>query len=214
MSDRHPLQLRGVLFDAVGSTGPISYYVFNYGDGVSETSESPLAMHGYRKAGTYHASVFVVNSAGGAARSAALTIVVRDGIPPVAAIDLPLSGQRVALGRGAGVRLRGTATDADGVKRVQLAIQLTSSARHFKIPRGDCVWYDGRDYLVATGCASPYYFTAHFARGRWSFTIPGAAQIPAGTYVVRVSATDRAGNVSSFFAISLRTVVPIRLVRR
>jgi hypothetical protein len=213
VSDRSPLQLRGVLFDASGSTGPISYYAFNYGDGVSEVSESPLAMHGYRNAGTYHATVFVIDAAGGVARSAVVTIRVRDGIPPVVMIDSPRAGQVVALGRGAAVRLRGTATDPNGVRRVQLAIQLTSSARRFRLPSGYCVWYNGKDYLDATACASPYYFTARFARGRWTFTIPAAAQIPAGAYVVRASATDHAGNVSSVYAISLRTIVPFRLVR-
>jgi hypothetical protein len=213
VSPHRALQLRGIMFDASKSTGPIVYYVFDYGDGVIETTTQPLMMHGYRKPGTYRATVSVIDASGNRATSWAVAIRVLDALPPTVTIASPRLGQHVVLHAG-GVELKGTATDPNGVRSVQLAIELTNPPRKIKVPGGDCAWYDGKNYLVASACGSPYFFPAQYAGGRWHFTIPGKAQIPAGGYVVRVRATDRRGNVSSFYAVSLRTVIPFTLARR
>lgn len=210
VADTNPRQLVGVLFDASGSTGDIALYFFDYGDGVVESSYQPLAMHGYRNAGTYTATVGVIDHSGHKAISARVTVHVRDGIPPVVRIDSPTPNQRVRLG-GGGLLLKGRASDRHGVRKVALAIELVASKRHFN-RHGGCIWYDGRRGLVLTTCARPVYFAAHFAGGHWRFRIPRKAKIPAGTYVVRVAAIDRAGNVSHFFTIALRTILPFRLV--
>jgi hypothetical protein len=168
-------------------------------------------MHGYRDMGTYNATVTVLDAQGHSATSTAVTVEVRDGTPPVVAIDSPQPNKRLRLGSG-GVMLRGRATDTGtGVQRVQLAIQLVSSAQHFKTP--GCIWFDGKTWLVVSSCASPRWFPAKFANGRWSFRMSSATRIPAGTYVVRVRAADYAGNVSYFYAIRLRTIVPFRFAR-
>jgi hypothetical protein len=211
VSSHNPLQLAGVLLDASGSTGPIAQYEFQYGDGVVETSTQPLATHGYRDTGNFQARVTVIGTSGQRAVSAPVSIHVRDGIPPVVSIGSPRPNQRMRLGAG-GLTLSGRATDAGGVKRVQLAMQLVSSSRHFKTG-GACIWYDAHVWLVLAGCGSPYWFDAHVAHGRWSFQIGSNALIPAGTYVVRVQAIDRAGNVSHYYAVSLRTILPFKLAR-
>jgi hypothetical protein len=212
VSDTQPFQAHGVLFNASGSSGPVVTYVFNYGDGIVESTYQPLMMHGYRDIGTYNATVTVLGAQGQSATSAAVTVQVRDGTPPVVAIDSPRPHQTVRLG-SRGILLRGRATDTgSGVKRVQLAIQLVSSSQHFKTG-GGCIWFDGKVWLALAGCATPHYFAAKFANGRWSFRMKPATRIPAGTYVVRVRATDYASNVSYFYAIRLRTIVPFRFAR-
>ena len=123
VSNRSPLQLHGVLLDASSSRGDIAQYVFRYGDGIIERGFSPLALHGYRNPGTYRATVTVVDPAGQRATSATVKIRVRDGIPPVVRIDSPRAAHHARLGR-AGFVFRGTASDAHGVSRVELAIQL------------------------------------------------------------------------------------------
>lgn len=211
VSDRKPRQLQGVLFNASASPGDIAVYVFEYGDGVIEESYQPLASHGYRRMGTYHARVDVIDKAGHKATSARVTIRVRDGTPPVVRIDSPRPGQRLRLGAG-GLLFTGRATDRNGVRRVDLAIQLVASARIIKTPPGDCIWYDGRHSLVLTRCSTPYFFPAHFAGGHWRFRSNPRARLPRGRYTVRAVAIDHAGNVSHFFTVALRTILPFKLV--
>lgn len=208
VSNASPRQLVGVLLDASASTGAITTYTFNYGDGIVESSYQPLAMHGYRQTGTYRATVVVTDASGNRATSPAVTVRVRDGIPPVVSIASPRPGQRLRLRSGRAL-FTGLATDigGSGVRRVQLAIQLVSGSRS----RAGDAWYNGRRGLVAS--SAPYFFGASFRGGRWHFRINPHASIPSGTYVVRVRATDRSGNLSHFYAVSLRTILQFELVR-
>ena len=209
VADRRPLQLHGVLLDASASTGSITAYIFHFGDGVVEQSYQPLSLHGYRTPGTFHATVVVIDAGGHQSTSASVRIHVRDGIPPVVRIDVPRPNQRMRLG-SSGLRLSGKVSDNVGVARVQLAIQLVSSRQHFQT-HGACIWYDAHRFLLLSACAAPYFFNAQTRHGRWTFRIDPAATIPRGTYVVRVRGIDRAGNISHFFAVSLRTILPFQL---
>jgi hypothetical protein len=211
VSTQHALQFHGVLFQAEPSSSDIVLYGFSYGDGAVEYSYQPAAMHAYSKPGTYHALVGVIDSGNHAAESASVTIHVTDGVPPVVRISRPSPGQHVRLG-GAGIRFTGSASDADGVAKVQLAIQLVSSARHFQTG-GRCIWYDGKTWLVLADCSSPHFFTVPFAHGHWSFHMGSNVRIPAGSYVIRVRAIDRVGNISHYYAIPLRTILPFELAR-
>ncbi|MDQ6605092.1 MAG: PKD domain-containing protein [Actinomycetota bacterium] len=209
VSARSPLQLHGVLLDASSSRGDIAKYVFHYGDGIVERSYSPLALHGYRNPGTYRATVTVVDPDGQQVTSSAVTIRVRDGIAPGVRIDSPRPDQRLHLGT-AGALFRGVASDSHGVSKVELAIQLVSPTRQFKT-HGKCIWYDPRRVLVLSDCSTPFFFAAKYAHGRWSFRMAPAAALPAGHYVVRALAIDRAGNISHFYSVGLRTILPFRL---
>lgn len=214
VSDRNPRQNHGIELNATGSAGETLSYAFSFGDGLSASSYSPLALHGYREPGTYRATVVVVDKLHRTSKSRPVTIHVRDGLPPVVSIGSPRPNQRVRLGPS-GLLLQGRARDTGGVRRVELAIQLAEVAGHPPGgPKGECVWYDGHHGLVFSPCVAPYFFRAHFARTHWRFRIDPHALIPPGTYVVRVRATDRAGNVSDFFTVALRTILPFRLVRR
>jgi len=213
VSTRHALQLHGVMFDAQTSSSDVVAYVFDYGDGVTEASYQPLALHGYRKPGTYHAHVEVIELDGQSAVSAQVMIHVRDGVPPIVRIDSPQPGQRLRRGSQGGLLFTGSAHDSDGVTRVQLAIQLLSPLPHVKLG-GDCVWYSGHGGLVLAGCSTPYFFNAsRSGGGRWRFRIGSPVTIPPGSYVVRVRAIDRAGNVSHYYALPLRTILPFELTR-
>ncbi|HWC86716.1 MAG TPA: PKD domain-containing protein [Solirubrobacteraceae bacterium] len=211
VSSHNALQFHGVAFQAEPSSSDIVVYGFAYGDGAVDYSYQPDAMHGYRKPGTYHALVGVIDSSGDAAVSASVSIHVTDGVPPVVRIDHPRPGQRLRLG-SAGVRFTGSASDTDGVSKVQLAIQLISSAQRFKTG-GACVWYDGKTWLVLDACSSPHFFTVPYSHGHWSYRMGSKVRIPAGSYVIRVRAIDRAGNISHYYAVPLRTILPFELAR-
>jgi PKD repeat protein len=210
-SSRTALQYHGVTFQARASNGDVTLYAFTYGDGSVQYSYQPVALHGYQKPGTYRARVGVLDASGQVAVSTPVTIHVVDGVPPVVRIDTPGPGQRLRLGH-AGLSFKGSATDANGVRKVQIAVQLLSSARHFNTG-GACIWYDGSTWLVLAPCASPHYFTVPYAHGHWSFHMSGKARIPAGTYEIQVRAIDRAGNISHYYATSLRTILPFRIAR-
>jgi hypothetical protein len=212
VSDTSPREFHGVLFNASASSGPIVTYVFNYGDGIVESTNQPLMMHGYQNIGTYDATVVVLDAQGHSAGSVGVIVQVLDGTPPVVRIDSPRPNQKVRIGK-AGLLFRGLAQDSDsGVKRVQLAIQLVHSTLHFKTG-GLCVWYNGKVWLSLNTCTAPRWFAARLSGSRWSFRMSPASRIPAGTYVIRVRAVDPAGNMSDFYAIRLRTILPFRLAR-
>lgn len=205
------LQFHGVVMDAVPSNGGAVAYAFVFGDGTGQATYQPIAMHGYSKPGTYHARVGVVDSSGQGAVSAPVTIHVVDSIPPVVRINQPRPGQKLHLGK-AGIGFSGSATDANGVTKVQVAIQLVSSRRHFKTA-GGCIWYDGKSWLLLSGCSSPHYFTVPHAHGRWSYHMSRKVRIPAGSYEIQVRAIDAAGNISHYYAPSLHTILPFELTR-
>jgi hypothetical protein len=207
VSDRSPRQLRGVTMRAQSAPGgSFLVYYFQYGDGIVEPGTQPLASHGYAKPGRYHARVSALTPTGDTFISPAVTITVRDGLPPTVAISSPRPSARVRVGAH-GMTMRGTATDAGGVRRVQLAIQLVSSRRHFRTG-GRCIWWDPRLGLALADCASPDFFDVHLHRGHWSFRLGPRPAVPAGVYVVRIRASDRAGNVSNAYAERLRTILP------
>jgi hypothetical protein len=212
VSDTSPRQFHGVLFNASGSSGPVVTYVFNYGDGIVESTNQPLMMHGYQNIGTYNATVVVLDAQGNSAASAAVTVQVLDGTPPVVRIDSPRPNQKLRIGKR-GLVFRGLAQDPDStITRVQLAVQLVHSSQHFKTG-GACIWYDGKVWLALSSCAAPRWFAARISGGHWSFRMRPASRIPAGSYVIRVRAVDPAGNTSDFYAVRLRTILPFKLAR-
>jgi hypothetical protein len=210
----HGVQYRGIRFDASRSAlTSVSRYVFFYGDGIIETSRQPVMLHGYAHPGVYYAQVVLDSGAQQPTASAPVRVTVRDGVAPTVRIDSPRPHQHVSFGRR-GLLLRGTARDAGGVSRVELAIGLLALPRGgLGVRRGQCVWYDGRRSLVVTSCDAPYFFGARRRGSSWSFRMDPHARIPIGTYSVRVRARDRAGNWSHWFAEPLRTILPFRLGR-
>jgi hypothetical protein len=205
-SKTNPRQNHGVQFTASASSGGVAIYgyVFRYGDGIEENTYQPTATHAYAVPGTYEATVAVLDTKGRAATSAPVTITVRDGIAPVVRITSPRSGQHAHLGHS-GFVISGTAVDpgpgASGVKSVELALEFLSATA-----RG-CPWFNGHHAIVVRSCSSPLFFGAKVKDGHFSFRLDPHLAWPRGEYAVRVRGTDRAGNVSDFYAIKLRTIL-------
>lgn len=214
VSNANPPQRIGVQFDASVSGGnTITKYVFNYGDGIQETTYQHLMMHGYHDPGTYSATVTVTDSNGQTAASSPVTVTVRDGLPPAVAITSPRPGQHVHLGHH-GVLITGTASDpgpgATGVRSVQLALGFLSTPSSFH----GCIWFDGKHRFKVRTCSRPLFFGADLqSNGQFSFRLKARLRWPRGQYGVRVRATDWAGNTSQFYAVKLRTILAFRLSR-
>ena len=197
-----------MLFDASGSSSRVAIvgYVFNYGDGIKESTYQPLMMHAYSVPGTYHATVTVVDANFRSATSAPVTIAVSDGLPPVVRINTPRPGERAHLGHS-GFVISGTAVDpgpgASGVRRVELALEFLS------VPAGarGCPWFNGTHALDVRSCASPLFFRAKLKGAHFSVRLSPHLAWPAGEYALRVRGVDWAGNVSDFYAVKLRTIL-------
>lgn len=208
-------QGRALRVDAAGSRATaarIVIYRFEWGDGTADTTYQPRAIHAYRRPGTYRVRVTVIDALGLRATSDTVRVLVIDGEPPAVAVTSPLPGGRLRMGR-TGVRLSGTATDRSGVRTVELAMHLVATAG-FRQQAGAplCAWYDGSRGFKVRSCAQPVWFRAVVRKGRWSFTIPRSARIFAGTWVLRIRARDRLGNVADDFSLRKRTLVPFELL--
>jgi PKD repeat protein len=214
VSDQHPRQRHGVLFDASSSSSDaaIVSYTFNYGDGIQESSYQPQMSHAYSVPGAYQATVTILDANGGTATSPAVTVYVRDGVPPVVRINSPRSGQTAHL-RHSGFVISGTAVDpgpgASGVRIVELGLVFLSVPPGFN----GCPWFDGQHALKVRLCNSPLWFGAKLGNGTFSFRLNPHLAWPTGQYAVRVRGIDWAGNVSDTFAVKLRTILAFRLTR-
>jgi hypothetical protein len=213
VSNSNPRQRQGVTLFASASGGAgIVGYQFSYGDGVVENTYQTVMSHGYGAPGTYQATVTVADANGQTATSSPVTVTVRDGIPPTVRITSPRPGGHVHLGRS-GFAITGTANDpgpgASGVSRVQLALELVS------VPPGigACPWYNGKQSFLLRSCGNPAFFTAKMHSGHFSFHLNPHLGWIRGVYALRVRGVDRAGNVSDFFAVKLRTILGFRLSR-
>ncbi|HPA26319.1 MAG TPA: C10 family peptidase [Acidobacteriota bacterium] len=72
-----------VTFTAVAQGGTPSYsYIWNFGDGSSETTSSATVSHTYTTAGTFTAILTVKDSVGQQTTASALTITVAPAVPP------------------------------------------------------------------------------------------------------------------------------------
>ncbi len=70
-------------FTAVAQGGTPSYsYIWNFGDGSSETTSSATVSHTYTTAGTFTAILTVKDSVGQQTTASALTITVAPAVPP------------------------------------------------------------------------------------------------------------------------------------
>jgi PKD repeat protein len=85
-----------VTFDGSGSTDSdrsIAAYAFNFGDGTSVTTASPVVTHTYTTAGNFSASLVVTDTGGASSTKAQTSIRVRANRPPAVAFRAdPSSG--------------------------------------------------------------------------------------------------------------------------
>jgi PKD domain-containing protein len=195
----------------------ISAYRFSFGDGGTASGGDFRATHAFAAPGRYAVSARTVDLLGAeSGPSNAVTITVtlpgggsgnsgEDKSAPKVSITSPRSGQRVKRGRRAPV-LRGRASDASGVRSVEIALKRIEGRR--------CRWYDTRRRSFVRGsCATPRFFRAKLDDFAWSYTFPRGVNPATGRYELRARATDLKNNRSQAFSASAHTLAGFRIVR-
>jgi hypothetical protein len=178
-------------FDASTSSDPeaaigggIAGYHFDFGDGTSLDSPTPVVTHAYAKPGSYSATVTVTDAQGLAgAPSAPVQAAVSDGIAPSARIISPRNNRTLRLltkrHRRAPIRFTGSATDDTSVAAVGLTLQRLGTKRITKIK-------------------------VTVRQGIWSYKVPKKLKLRRGRYELKAYAVDAAGNVSKAARVRFR----------
>jgi hypothetical protein len=217
----------GVPFDASDSSDPnaggaVAAYAYSYGDGTSETSGSPHALHAYAQKGVYNATVSVLDAQGGlSSPSAPVAVVITDGTSPVAGITAPANGAKIKAGRA--IPIAGRAADESGVQSVQVSVRYAGAsvrkakagaakAQKKKAKKATCLYVSPRSKLVKGSCSSATYYAATLADFDWRFGIRKHNRLPRGSYEVRVRATDTDGNATDTPSAGSGTLTKFRIV--
>ena len=170
-------------FDASASSDPeaasgggIARYHFDFGDGTSLDSPTPVVTHAYAKPGSYSATVTVTDVQGLAGvPSAPVQAVVTDGIAPTARIISPRNNKKLRLltkrHKRAPIRFTGSASDDTSVAAVGLTLQRLGTKRITKIK-------------------------VTVRQGIWSYKVAKKLKLRRGRYELKAYAVDAAGNVS------------------
>jgi PKD domain len=213
-----------VLFGAVAGPQPdadrgdgVARYRFDFGDGsgVLDTT-SASATHAFAAPGRYTVTARTVDVPGAeSAPSNALTITVGVGLagaggpdnsPPRLAITSPRRGQSIRIPRrGRTPNLRGTTSDASGVRRVELAL--------LRRRGGSCRWYDGRRAFLRRACGNPRWFRAVIDDFAWRYVFPRSVRPAPGSYTLLARATDVLGHTTGRVTAAARTSISFRYRR-
>ena len=220
---------RPITFSAAGSSDPegaIARYEWTFGDGANASTATPRVDHTYSREGVFEATVVVVDSLGASSAPAApVAVAVGDGSAPFVSIDRPRRNQairlvsvtrrtvtrdgerrRVTTRRRARIRFAGKALDASGVASVTLAlrqVRRTTTRRAGSAQTSTrCRWLDPRRGIVSRSCNRPVFFRARLAANQtnWTYTVPRARRLAAGTYRLFAAGTDKQGNSGNSFA--------------
>ena len=215
-----PVQNQDVTLDASGSTDPeagvggaITRYEWDFGDGSPlETTTGAVHSHRYAQIGTYNVTVRVTDNFGAvSALSNAFAVNVRDGIPPQVRIVAPKSNQRfklfrttkrkvagrtVTIKRRNQIRFAGNATDAFGVRSVELSIRLVrqTTTKAKSSQTGTCRYLNtSRNLIVGRKCSRPLFFPISLKEGLWAYRTKRTTRLRAGTYQATIRVTDNNG---------------------
>ena len=216
-----PVQNQDITLDASGSTDPeagvggaITRYEWDFGDGSPlETTTGPVHSHRYAQIGTYNVTVRVTDNFGAvSAPSDAFAVNVRDGIPPQVRIVAPKNNQRFKLYRTTKrrvggrtvttrrrnqIRFAGNATDAFGVRSVELSIRLVRTPPRRTATRsqtGTCRYLNpSRNIIVGRRCSRPLFFPISLREGLWAYRTKRNARLRAGDYQATLRVTDNNG---------------------
>jgi PKD repeat protein len=178
-------------FDASASSDPeaaigggIAGYHFDFGDGTSLDSPTPVVTHAYPKPGSYSATVTVTDAQGRAgAPSAPVQAAVADGIAPTARIISPRNNRTLRLltkrHKRAPIRFTGSASDDTSVAAVGLTLRRLGTKRITRIK-------------------------VTVRQGIWSYKVPKKLKLRRGRYELKAYAVDAAGNVSKAAHVRFR----------
>jgi hypothetical protein len=194
-------QPAAVSFDASASADPeaasgggIASYHFDFGDGSSIDSTSPMATHVYANPGTYAARVTATDVQGLAGTpSDPVSAVVADGVAPTVRIVSPKNRAKLRLrtskGKLAPIRFFGSAADNHGVALVGLTLrQVTKGSK--------CRFFDGKRSFKTVACAKPVVIRVSVQQGIWTYKVKSGVRLRKGTYELSAYAVDQGGNVS------------------
>jgi hypothetical protein len=174
-----------VTFDASASSDPegawgggIAGYHFDFGDGASADSPTATATHTYARPGAYSATVTVTDLQGlASAPGAPVAVQITDGVAPTARITSPRNRARLRLRtkshKLAPIRFSGSAADDTAVAAVTLT--LTQLGKHKPKPRT---------------------FRVSVRQGIWTYKLKRSIKLRKGSYELRATAVDAAGNLS------------------
>jgi hypothetical protein len=174
---------------------------WNFGDGTSGEGAAPS--HVYAAAGLYPVVVTVTDAAGNATTTSGTVSVgpappgppppgaKKDTTPPKLAIGQPTCAKKLAAAKCRELRaaskswhqVQGTVSDAGGVASVTL--QATSGTGR------KCTVLVAKGKAKGAPCAKAAKLKATVKGGTWTVKTPG---IGAGTWKLKATATDRAGN--------------------
>lgn len=199
-----------VTFSAEGSTDPesaigggIVRYLWDFGDGTTETTTTPTVSHTFAGRQAYNVTVRVTDRQGATSEPAGVSVTALDGTAPTVTIVQPSVKQRIDLyRRGTQRRQRvvffGTAADDTALGSVLLALRPVASRN------GQCRWYDGKRRLTTADCTVPVILTAKLTGGQWRYTLPRAAKLPRGPYQLYAVAVDASGLASAVQTVAFR----------
>ena len=172
---------------STGATG----WVWSFGDGGSTSVRNPI--HVFTRPGTYTVRLTVSNAAGSRSATTQVTAVgVADTTPPTVALKRPTTNVGALT---SWQRLRGTATDGtgSGVRTVMLRLLEKRGTAWYAYRSSSRTWVRSGSRTTALKQASLVRVTTTSTH-RWSCAVSGVRK---GTLVIRLSATDKAGNTSA-----------------
>jgi len=211
VSDRRPRQRASVRFDASGSKfpsgDPIARFRFDFGDGTVEVSYQGIALHAYANPGRYSASVTFTTAGGFTSQPATAEVRVGDGVAPLVSVGSPQQGQRIKRVPKGALTLRGRASDATGLRLVEVALRYVSPARG---AANRCRWFNGKK-LANGSCTRPVWLRSRSLGSTWTYAVRNPRGLPKGFYELRVRGTDTDDNVSSVFSVASKTILIFRV---
>lgn len=180
----------------------IAGYGVDWGDGTRTNGADNVVQHAYDRAGTFEVKMVAVDRSGAFSEVASRTVTITDGTPPQLLVTRPKEGSTAELaGRTPQVmKVRGVFADPSGAERIEVAITRRT---------GGCTHYDGRRF-VKGACKRPRLLPATIKGTRFRVDTR-ALRFKPGTYLVRVKATDTAGNATSGFRKADHTLVAFKV---
>jgi hypothetical protein len=209
-------------FDPDGVGSAIVRYHWVFGDGAVLDTPGPATTHAFSRLGLYNGTLTVYDAQGAASPTVAIPpVAVSEGTAPVVKITAPTKNGAYAItarekvGKRikrvldpvlvAKVLVAGTATDASGIKGVQLSVRRVAigTAKAPAAPK-TCVYLDGKTHFKTASCRKPVFFAVQVKSGRWSYRLKKALRPKAGLYELAARATDGSGILSAPVTVRFR----------
>ncbi|WP_354702021.1 hypothetical protein DSM112329_02367 [Paraconexibacter sp. AEG42_29] len=220
-----PKQNEVVTFDASKSFDfdpgdRIVSYKWFFGDTQVAETTTPTTTHAYSVLGIFNPTVTAVDTKGLESPAGKIaTLVVGDGAAPVVGVSKPSRGGSYAItvkSRVGGkiknvfdkdllkkVIFAGKATDASGIKFVQISIQrLAIGSATVPASPKTCVFLGTNKTTFQTAsCKKPIFFTVANKDGVFSYHLKSTVRPKAGKYQLAVLAVDGADVLSNAFTV-------------